>query len=73
MPFGLGNAPSTFQAMMNEIFKSFLHKFIIVLLDDILIYNKSFDNHLLHLEHTFQVLQAGQFCLKLSKCSLAQN
>lgn len=73
MPFGLSNAPSSFQSMMNEIFKSFMRKFIIVFFDDILIYNKSFDNHLLHLECTFQVLQDGQFSLKLSKCSLAQN
>lgn len=39
MLFGLTNTPSTFQSLMNEVFRSFLHKFVIVLLEDILIYN----------------------------------
>lgn len=56
MLFGLCNTPSTFQEMMNSICAPHLWKFIIVFFDDILIYNKSFPEHLIHLETAFQVL-----------------
>lgn len=58
---------------MNDTFKLYLRKFIIVFFNDILIYNKSFDDHLHHLAQTFQLLQDHQFYLKLSKCSFAQQ
>lgn len=73
MPFGLCNAPSSFQATMNQLFQPYLRKHIIVFFDDILIYSKNFIDHLVHLESAFQVLVAGRFSLKLSKCSFAQN
>ena len=73
MPFGLCNVPSFFQATMNMIFHPYLRRFIIVFFDDILIYSASMDEHLDHLELTFQVLLDNQFVLKLSKCSFGQS
>ena len=65
--------PSFFQATMNMIFHPYLRHFIIVFFDDILIYSASMDEHLDHLELTFQVLLDNQFVLKLSKCSFGQS
>ena len=71
MPFGLSNAPVTFQAIMKRIFQSFLRKFIVVFFDDILVYSKDLAEHLIHLEAILQVLQEHQFFVKASKCSFA--
>ena len=71
MPFGLCNAPSTFQATMNNTFEPYLRKFVIIFFDDILIYSKSFLEHLNHLNTAFEVLRDNKFFLKLSKCSFA--
>ena len=71
MPFGLCNTPSSFQATMNTTFGPYLRKFIIIFFDDILIYSKSFSDHLEHLKIAFQTLSDHSFFLKLSKCSLA--
>jgi len=73
MPFGLCNAPSSFQATMNRLFQPYLRKYIVVFFNDILIYSQSVREHVLHLETAFQVLMEGKFTLKLSKCSFAQR
>ncbi|GJP84719.1 hypothetical protein CLOP_g14779, partial [Closterium sp. NIES-67] len=49
LPFGLTNAPATFMCMMNDIFRDFLDRFVIVFIDDILIYGKSLDEHVHHI------------------------
>jgi len=72
MPFGLCNAPSSFQATMNSIFSPYLRRFAIVFFDDILIYSILFEDHLHHLHLTFQILLDNHFVLKLSKCFFAQ-
>ena len=69
MLFGLTNAPSTFQALMNAVFKPFLRKFILVFFVDILVCNPSYDQQLRHLRTTFEVLRQHTLFSKMSKCS----
>lgn len=73
MPFGLCNAPSTFQSTMNIIFQPFLRQFVIVFFDDILVYSKTLEDHVVHLDRVFQCLLQHQFFLMFSKCLFAQN
>ena len=68
MPFGLTNAPTTFQSLMNDLFRSYLRKFILVFFDDILVYSKSWNDHLSHLQIVFDILSINQLFVKESKC-----
>jgi hypothetical protein len=69
MAFGLTNAPSTFQALMNDVLHKFLRRFVLVFFDDILIYSPTWTEHLQHVRAVFQVLRDHRLALKQSKCS----
>lgn len=73
MPFGLTNAPSTFQSLMNTIFKPYLRKFILVFFDDILIYSKTWGDQLEHLDTTLKLLRQHQLFIKKTKCAFGQT
>jgi hypothetical protein len=68
MPFGLTNAPSTFQSLMNHIFRPYLRKFVLVFFDDILIYSRDMNTHLVHLTKALTLLKQHHLFAKLSKC-----
>jgi hypothetical protein len=73
MPFGLTNAPATFQCAMNSVLAPFLRKFVLVFIDDILIYSASWADHLKHLRMVFEKLREHQFYLKRSKCAFGKT
>ena len=66
IPFGLTNAPSTFQSLMNQIFKPYLRKFVIVFFDDILVFSKDLSSHLSHLRVMLTVLLDNKLYAKRS-------
>jgi len=73
MPFGLSNAPATFQALMNDVLRPFLRRFVLVFFDNILIYSSSWSKHLQHLRAVLDALQAHHLHLKHSKCSFGAS
>jgi hypothetical protein len=66
MAFGLTNAPSTFQAMMNGIVHDFLRHFVLVFFEDILVYSATWTEQLHHVRAVFQVLRANHLAIKQS-------
>ena len=68
MPFGLTNAPAAFMDLMNQVFQPYLDRFVIVFIDDILVYSGSSEEHLEHLRIVLQALREGKLYAKLSKC-----
>jgi hypothetical protein len=73
MPFGLTNAPATFQFVMNSILAPFLDRFVLVYLDDILIYSKSMVEHVEHLKSVLAALREHKFYCKRSKCQFGSK
>jgi hypothetical protein len=73
MPYGLTGAPATFQGVMNEVLAPGLRKFVIVFIDDILIYSKTLSDHVKHVRQVFQMLDANQLKVKRSKCFFGQK
>ncbi|TYK21801.1 pol protein [Cucumis melo var. makuwa] len=68
MSFGLTNAPAVFMDLMNRVFKDFLDSFVIVFIDDILIYSKTKAEHEEHLHQVLETLRANRLYAKFSKC-----
>jgi len=68
MPFGVTNASAIFMDYMNWIFQPYLNKFVVVFIDDILIYSKSREEHAEHLRVVLGILRENQLYQKLSKC-----
>jgi hypothetical protein len=73
IPFGLTNAPATFMCLMNIVLNKFLYIFVLVFIDDILIYSKNREEHEEHLRLVLQVLREHQLYAKFSKCDFFQK
>jgi hypothetical protein len=73
MPFGLTNAPSTFRRLMNEVLNDFIGKFVIVYLDDIIVFSKTEEEHLRHLKMVLRRLQQENPLVNLGKCSFMKT
>ena len=72
MPFGLTNAPATFCTLMNEILHPYLDQYLVVYLDDIVVYSSTLQEHVEHLKKVFKVLRENQLYVKREKCEFAQ-
>ncbi len=73
MPFGLTNAPATFMHLMQEIFRPYLDRFVIVFLDDILIFSRNREEHKAHVQQVLEVLRKHKLYAKSSKCEFFQQ
>ena len=68
MSFGLTNAPVAFMDLMNQVFRPFLDPFVIVFIEDIMLYSRREEEHAMHLRYILQTLREHQLYAKFSKC-----
>ena len=68
MPFGLTNAPAAFMDLMNRVFRPFLDRFVVVFIDEILVYSNDQEDHDTHLWVVLETLRKEQLYEKMSKC-----
>ena len=73
MPFDLTNAPVTFCNLMNDVFYEYVDRFVVVYLDDIVIYSESLEDHMEHLRKVLSKLREHQLFVKKEKCEFAQQ
>ena len=73
MPFGLTNAPAVFMCLMNNVMHKYLDKFVVIFIDDILIYSKSEEEHKEHLKIVLQELREHQLYAKFRKCDFFKD
>jgi hypothetical protein len=73
MPFRICNAPATFMRVMKYVFRPLIDDFVIVYLDDILIFSKSWEDHVNHCRKVLNVLENEKLCLNMSKCEFGKT
>ena len=73
MPFGISNGPAFFSELMNKVLQGIQHKFTLAYLDDVLIYSKTWDEHLEHIQTVFDRLRNAGLKLKMTKCEFLKQ
>ena len=68
MPFGLNNAPATFQRLMNDVLRDYLRKFVAVYLNDIIIFSKDKKSHKRHIKKVLNKIRETNLKIKITKC-----
>ena len=73
LPFGLTNAPASFECLLEHVLRDYIGKFVILYIDDILIYSASFEDYLSHVAQVLQTLREAYLKARISKCQFARN